>query len=171
MSFHRTFNLWLAEVYGTSGASQIDANTIIGLSIIAAYQGQGRPALPYITTNVTDRVILSQQPRDVILGDVDGTPTYTTIHDVEWRVTVQAHGGEPLAILSRLSGIKHLPGAQKALEPYRLHEVGRATFVPEMIGTKWEPRASVRLICHGIHRETRFGEPTAATVPAINIEA
>ncbi|WP_157968863.1 hypothetical protein [Tropicimonas sp. IMCC34011] len=141
------------------------------MTVIKAYQSGHRPDLPYLTSNITDRLILSQTPRDVIYGEADGAPIVEAVHDVEWRVTVQAYGPDPMALLAPLSGVKHLPRATESLAPYRLHEVGRAQFVPEKIQTGWEPRASVRVICHGIHRESRPGEVAEATVPAINFEA
>lgn len=147
MSFHRTFNEWLIAYTGAT--------------VIAAYQGQDRPALPYLMTNVTDRLPIYQNPRDITWSEDadDGDQSLlTAVQDIEWRVSVHAYGPDPLELLAPIMAAKHLVEATWPLLPYRLHEVGRASFVPEIVENQWEPRAVLRVICHGIQRETRPGE-------------
>lgn len=159
MSFHATLNQWLAGY--------------LGETVIAAYQGGDRPATPYVMTNITDVGPLYQVPRDEFrecldMPDENGG-TAETVTDVEYRVSVHAYGDDPRALLTPLIGVRYLTQAMHPMLPWKLQEVGQIQFVPEMVNTEWEDRAIVRLIFHGVHRETRDGD-VVETVADITVE-
>ena len=128
---------------------------LTGQTVIQAYQNASRPALPYVMANLTGEVPLTQHPARILRTGTDEEPTDTIITDLELRVSVHAYGDDPLGTLRAFAGIKHLPDVCAPLGAIRLQEVGRAEFVPELVGADYEPRAVLRLIFHapttGVH--------------------
>lgn len=116
---------------------------VCGLHPIPYAPDKPRPPLPYLMANLTGVAPLADHAHRYIEGE-----TSRVIADIELRVSLHAYGPDPLALLRPLIGVRDVPQALAPLGAIRLHRVGLAEYVPELVGTAYEPRAHQRLVFH-----------------------
>lgn len=132
-----------------------------GLTTIKAYQEGERPEVPYIMVNMTGTTEVREHAASTEYTDT-GVPnsegeneiSAAPVIETEWQFSVHAFGDYPTGLLRPLRSAAQL--SQK-WEPYfpalTIFDVSEIRHVPEMIESRWEPRAQMDLFIRGFVRD------------------
>ncbi|QQM29296.1 hypothetical protein JET14_13265 [Martelella lutilitoris] len=136
-------------------------NSITGLTTIKAYQAGPRPTPPYCMVNLTGTAEVRENPADTEYTDT-GVPnpegeneiSAAPVIETEWRFSVHAYGDYPTGILRPVRAALQL---SQTWEPHfpalTMFDVSQIRHLPEVVESKWEPRAQMDLFIRGYVRD------------------
>lgn len=129
-------------------------HAVTGLVTIKAYQEGSRPALPYITVNLTGSAQVREWSQEVEYDEDTAGVTATPPIETEWRFSVHAFGSEPTGILRPIRSAAQLAQRNEPMMPnIIIHECSQVRHVPELVNEKWEPRAQMDMFLRGLTRD------------------
>lgn len=125
---------------------------ITGKTAIKAHQEGAAPALPYLMVNLlTVSEVRGNAQFDDWDEDAAGEVTAAPQIETEWHFSIHAYGSSPTDILRPVRAAAQLAQMNEPLMPgLVVHELSMIRNVPDIVNTKWQPRAQMDLFLRGI---------------------
>lgn len=127
---------------------------ITGQTVIKAHQEGAQPALPYIMINLLSVSEVRENGQFDDWSEAGDDVTATPQIETEWRFSVHAYGSAPTDTLRPVRAAAQLAQMNEPLMPgLVVHEVSIIRNVPDIVNTKWQPRAQMDITLRGIVKD------------------
>ena len=133
-------------------------NVQTGYTTIRAYQDGPRPALPYLTTHLTNVREVREHPQTIAYHETANVNTSgeqevvaIPVIEYEWEFSLTCYGAQPATPLREVKSLSQVTQRMEPMFPaLTIFDTKHVNLVPEYVQNAWEPRAKMRTMIRGL---------------------